>query len=261
MAERTVLRSASSPVAKRVRAAAAGKLDGVLLLEGERLVEDARASGLELELVLVSTERAELADRLEVAGLPVTRVEPSLAERLSSVRTAPGCVALAAEPAPVPLERLLGLEDALLVCVAGVADPGNLGAVARGAEAAGAAGLVVLPGGASPWSPKALRGSMGSLLRVPVCGADDAPEVSAALEGAGWTQLACATRGGVAPENADWRGRAALWIGAETGDGPALAVEPAAVTIPMAGAIESLNVAVAASVVLFAAAAARRRGE
>ncbi len=258
MDDTSVIRSASNPAFRRARAVSAGKATDALLLEGERLIEDALRGGLELELVLVASSLPDLARRWSRAGLPVRTADDALVQRASTLKTSPGSLALARRAGPLRLEALLARAGSapLLLVVAGVADPGNLGGLARSAEAAGCAGLVVVAGGASPWSAKALRGSMGSLLRLPVAEEPDADAVARTLARAGLRQLVAATRGGARPERMDWSGPLALWIGGERGD-EALppALEP--VTVPMAGAVESLNVAVAASVLLFAAAAAR----
>ena len=140
---------------------------------------------------------------------------------------------------------------------AGVQDPGNLGAIARAAEAAGASGLVVTGGGARPFGAKALRGSMGSLLRVPVAVEADAGACARELKEAGWRQAIGRARGGTSHARFDWRGPLALWLAAESGDLPAEVQEEArgfeGVTIPMAGGVESLNVATAAAILCFAA--------
>jgi TrmH family RNA methyltransferase len=258
MDDTSVIRSASNPAFRRARAVSAGKAKDALLLEGERLIEDALRGGLELELVLVASNLPDLARRWTAAGLPVRTADDGLVQRASTLATSPGSLALARRAQPLGLDALLARCPAtpLLLVVAGVADPGNLGALARSAEAAGCAGLVVVAGGASPWNAKALRGSMGSLLRLAVAEEPDAAATARALTGAGFRQLAAATRGGARPETVDWAGPTALWIGGERGDEP-LAPGLAPVTLPMAGAVESLNVTVAASVLLFAAAAAR----
>ena len=117
---------------------------------------------------------------------------------------------------------------------------------------------MILLGGASPWNSKALRGSMGSLLRLPLVLSEDAQSVRAALARGGWRQVRAAARGGAPYDRFDWRAPLALWIASETGVLPDDARDVEAVTIPMAGPVESLNVTTAAAVLLFAARAAKR---
>lgn len=245
-----VVRSRANPCLKRVGAVRAGK-DDALLLEGERLVADAAAGGHVLELVLVEEGRPELLERFPAGE--VRLVEPGLLAGVSALDTSPGVLALATRPAP---RRLVDLDlgpDALVLVTCGIADPGNLGALARSAEAAGATALVTLEGGARPFRDKALRGSMGSLLRLPVAEEPDAVKLAVALEAGGFRSVVAATRGGATWRELDWSGRVALWVGAETGALPPAAEGFTPVTVPMAGGAESLNVTVAASLLLFAA--------
>lgn len=252
--EPPVIRSAANPVVKRVRRALGGRESGVLVLEGDRLIADALARGLELDELLIAESRPREVARALEQGHAVRVVDDELLARLSRLETSPGALALARAPEAIGLDRLRGAPDALVAVVAGVADPGNLGAIARTAEAAGASALVVAAGGCSPWNEKALRGSMGSLLRLPVATTDGAPrELAATLAEAGYRNVRAATRGGVALEAFDWSGRVALWLTAETGELEVDAAAFDAVTIPMAAGVESLNVGAAAAVLLFAA--------
>lgn len=256
------IRSAKNPLIQRVRAVRAGKLgadEGALLLEGDRLVDDAIGCGLELEHVLVAADRPERIEQLSDRGLAVRVVEPDVLARASALVKAPGCLALARRPATADVEALASGGLDLAVIAAGIQDPGNLGALARSAEAAGAGLLVILAGGCSPWNPKALRGSMGSLLRLPVAHVSDQEEAGRALERHGFRHFLAATRGGSAPEELDWTGRVALWFTAESGElrgEGALSFAP--VSIPLAGSVESLNVTTAAAVLLFHIARERR---
>lgn len=245
----TVIRSRTNDKLKRVGAALAGK-EASLVLEGERLVSDALGAGLELDLLLVAESKSDWAESHADHACEVCLVEDQLLSRASAMKRGPGVLALAARPAPRDLADLPRGERSLILVVCGVADPGNLGALARSAEAAGASALVTLAGSVSPWNEKCLRGSMGSLLRVPVFEAPDAGAAAAALTHA--RSLVAATRGGSELSKVDWSGPIALWMGPETGDLPAACAEFEGVTIPMAGTVESLNVTVAASLLLFA---------
>ena len=143
-----------------------------------------------------------------------------------------------------------------LLVVDGVSDPGNLGALARAAEALGVAGIGIVRGGARPWNAKALRGSMGSLLRLPVIRFDSAEVAARTLEERGVRRVVARTRGGTPAGEFDWSGPLALWVGSETGDSSSVTEGFEGVTITMEGRAESLNVTVAAALLLDAA----RRG-
>jgi TrmH family RNA methyltransferase len=217
------------------------------------LIDDALAARVELIAVLVAERREERALELERRGVRVQRVADELLERVSALTTSLGAIAIARTPAGRALGELALGSDALVLVVAGVADPGNLGALARSAEASGCAALCVVAGGASPWNDKALRGSMGSLLRLPVATFASAELAAAELERLRFRQVTAATRDGVPLKRLDWSGRVALWVGSETGAAPAVCERFERVTIPMRGRVESLNVTVAASLLLFAA--------
>ena len=253
MSSSTVIRSQDNAVLKGAGAVLAGRDRERIALEGDLLVDEALAAGLEFEVVLVAEEREQRALELERRHLPVRRVAARLLERVSDLTTSPGILALCARPERRVLEDLVPASDTLALVVAGVSDPGNLGALARSAEAAGCAFLALVSGGCSPWNGKALRGSMGSLLRLPVLSFGTAREAIDALALHRFRQVSAATRGGTPLARFDWSGRIALWIGAETGVLPGAADSFQGVTIPMAGRVESLNVTVAASLLLFAA--------
>ncbi|MBK7878469.1 MAG: RNA methyltransferase [Planctomycetes bacterium] len=261
--DRTI-RSRENALLKRVGAALAGKEPGTLVLEGDRLVDDALAAGLALEVVLVSDARPERAAELERAhlgagkarpgaGMELRLVDADLLARASRLKTPPGILALCAVPPAIEAARIELATSTLLLVAAGVADPGNLGALARSAEAFGADALFVARGGASPWNEKALRGSMGSLLRLPVGANADAAELARALAARGVRQVCAATRGGADPKRFDWTGPIALWVSGETGGIPEAAARFERLTIPMKRGVESLNVTVAASLLLHAA--------
>jgi TrmH family RNA methyltransferase len=173
-------------------------------------------------------------------------------ESISGVKTAPGSLALCAAPPTMELHRLPIDPAARLLVAAGVSDPGNLGALARSAEAFRARALFIARGGASPWNERALRGSMGSLLRLPVAYGLAEDEIERMLTSRGVRHVYAATRGGADPLEFEWKGPLAIWVSGETGAMPATKRNFESVTIPMAPSVESLNVAVAAAILLFA---------
>lgn len=253
MSNGTVIRSPDNAVLKQAGAVVAGRVNELIALEGDRLVDDALQAQLDFDVVLISEEREQRAAELEARRLPVRRVAARLLERISGLATSPGILALCARPQRRVVEDLAPRTDALALVVAGIADPGNLGALARSAEAAGCSFLALVAGGCSPWNGKALRGSMGSLLRLPVLSFGSAGEAVDALALHRFRNVCAATRGGRPLTRFDWSGRVALWVGGESGSLPGAAESFESVTIPMAGRVESLNVTVAASLLLFAA--------
>jgi TrmH family RNA methyltransferase len=232
-----------------------------LLLDGAHLVRDADAAGYTFECVAVAasrlgagTEEGDLATRLEAHGTHVYSVSDTAFAAMSPVRTPSGIVAIVRRAAIDPLTIYRRAEGFSLVAV-DVQDPGNLGAVIRAAEAGGATGVLVCGASAHPFSWKALRGSMGSALRLPIASIADVEVCVRELRANGVRTVAAATREGRDPDAIDWTGPRALVIGGE-GAGLSDAVRvmcDETVTIPMAPPVESLNVAVAAAILVYAA--------
>jgi TrmH family RNA methyltransferase len=259
------LRSRANPLYKRLRALKerAGEVD-LCLLEGPRLVLEALAAGLVvMEAVASPRAGASPAGPAALAALrqrevPVRRMAPGLVASLSETETSQGLLALARRPS---FREAQVFGDTPLVLVAdGVQNPGNLGGLLRTAEAAGASGAILAAGCADPFSWKALRGSMGSAFRLPHLRGPAIGDVLDALAPRGVRVLATAADGERRYDEADLRGPVALVVGSE-GAGLASAVRERAaerLRIPLAGPVESLNVGVAAALVLFEAA--RQRG-
>jgi TrmH family RNA methyltransferase len=245
-----LLLSPANPLLKLVRRLARGRRrDPRFLIEGRKLVQAALDSGIGIECALVARGRATDDVRaLEARGVEVVEVTEKLFREASTLDSPEGILAVARRPARSVSE--LAPEGVVLVS-AGIQDPGNLGALARIAEAAGARALVLLKGSADPFAPKALRGSMGSLLRVLVFEVDEI----GALANRGFRLAALVPRGGVDFRDADWKPPVAILLGREsTGlDDATVSVSDLRVSIPMRGAVESLNVATAAALVLYEA--------
>jgi TrmH family RNA methyltransferase len=138
------------------------------------------------------------------------------------------------------------------VIAAGLQDPGNLGTLVRSAEAFGATGMILLPGTVSLWNPKTLRASSGSAFRLPVVTLS-AEDAFATLRAHGVRIFAAVARGG--DSKADLRSPSALLVGNEGSGLPGALIAQAdgGVTIPLPGAVESLNAAIAGSVLLYEA--------
>ena len=237
-----------------------------LLLDGVHLVRDALTAGAEFEAAAITalhddsqTEEAWTARALRAAGVDVAVVGEQAFAAISPARTPSGIAAIVRRT-PVSVEEICRRPDALVVAAIDVQDPGNLGSLIRAAEAGGAGGVLVCGASASAFSWKTARGSMGSLLRLPVAAGLTVDEAIAAMRQARGRIVASATRGGTTPDDVNWRGRVLLLLG---GEGPGLSdatlsSADAVVTIPMSPPVESLNVAVAGAVLVYAAR--RQRG-
>ena len=226
---------------------------------------EALRAGLRVDCVFVAEGSERLLDGLglppeaEILLLPRALLESALTTE------APQPIAALIQPPEWSWTDLLGgrRETApLLVVLAGLQDPGNLGTILRSAEAFGASGVLTLPGTVSAWNPKAVRASAGSVFRVPLVAAD-AEECFARLREAGVTILTTSTsaaHGAKPAHRVDLAGPVALVIGNEGNGVPdeLAAQADGAVTIPCPGPVESLNAAVAASVLLYEAARQRR---
>lgn len=259
------LRSRANPLYKRLRALKQkGTAGGLCLLEGPKLTREALGAGLTL-LEAAASPRAEstpggtlaLAE-LRERGVPVRRMAEALLASLSDAATSQGIVALAERPVFAP--ELVFRGTPLVLLIDGVQDPGNLGALLRSAEAAGASGAFVTKGSADPLSWKALRGSMGSAFRLPHVAGLSIDEALARLEAHAVAVYATAADGERRYDEADLRGPTAVVVGRE-GAGLSAAVQQRATArlrIPLAAPVESLNVGVAAALVLFEAS--RQRG-
>jgi TrmH family RNA methyltransferase len=147
----------------------------------------------------------------------------------------------------------------LIVVLAALQDPGNLGTILRSAEAFGATGVVCLPGTVSAWNPKAVRASAGSVFRIPIL-AVSPEECFSGLREAGVKILTTAVYGAQPADLVDLVGPIALLIGNEGNGVPSdlAAQTDSAITIPYPGPVESLNAAVAAGVLLYEASRQRK---
>jgi TrmH family RNA methyltransferase len=232
-----------------------------LLLDGAHLVNDARSSGLQFEAVAVAasklasqTEEGLLAQRLERDGVDVVEASDAVFDALSPVKSPSGIVAIAGRKGATAAE-ICAPSDAFILAAMDIQEPGNVGALLRAAEAGGVTGAFVCGVSASPFSWKALRGSMGSALRLPVVAGMTIDAVMNCVTDAGLRTIAAVPRGGRDPDDIDWHGSIGLLVG---GEGPGLNDElvgrcETRVSIPMAINVESLNVAVATGVLIYAA--------
>lgn len=254
--------SAKNPAVQRFRDAAAGTSGDFLLAEGVRLVWEAVQAGMHVVEAAVSPKLTDdaLRDALAERAESFLDCSDQMLSRLSALDTPQGVAVRLARPS-YDDARLLG-EDLvpLVVVAAGLRDPGNLGAVMRTAEAAGATSCLTIRGGADPFRDKAVRGSMGSVFRLPVRhGMTTDEAISFARKHR--LQVVVADGGGsFAHSEADLKKPMMLVVGAEAaGVAPEwIAAADQHVYVPLREPVESLNVAVAAGVLLFEAQRQRR---
>jgi len=263
-----VIRGRSNPLVQRLRALKEkGQRAGtdLTLLEGGKLVEEALGAGVELLEAAASprfgrrAEEDRLAEELVRRGIPFRRVDEDVLSSLSELDTSPGLLAIARRP-QFDEERLYR-ETPLVVIAAGLQNPGNLGGLLRSAEAAGATGAYLTEGTADPFSWKALRGSMGSAFRLPHVRGIPAGAAIERVRARGLQVVSTDAHGAISYDVTDFRRPTALVLGSE-GSGLAQELASAAdlrVNVPMQPPVESLNVGVAAGVLLFEAARQRRR--
>jgi len=229
-----------------------------LLLDGVHLLNDALGSGVPIEsaafehTLLDDSSVRDLAERLASRGTEILIVSRKVLESMSPVRTPSGAVGIARRSLSSVTSVLGERAPALAVAAYGVQDPGNVGALVRSAEAAGATAFLACEGTADPFAWKALRGSMGSALRLPIA-ATTIDETLNECERLDITTVALIPRQGPSFFEMDWTSPTALLLGNEGTGLPAGIARRARhqVSIPMEGAVESLNVAVAAALVLY----------
>jgi TrmH family RNA methyltransferase len=235
-------------------------------IEGIHLLEEALRAGLRVKCVFLAMGSESLLDTLSLDSSSEVLLLPR--ELLNSVLTteAPQPVAALVEPPHWEWRDMLcnsrqgspAKNTALVLILAGLQDPGNLGTVLRSAEAFGASGVLSLPGTVSAWNPKAVRASAGSIFRLPLLLAT-AESAFPFLRNAGLRILTTAVQGAEPAHTARLDGPVALVIGNE-GNGVAEEIAAqcdASLTIPCPGPVESLNASVAASILLYEAARQR----
>jgi TrmH family RNA methyltransferase len=253
--------SRQNAIVKRFRALHAGRSDDAALLDGAHLLEEALSARVPIEIAALAEPLTSgaLAAELARAGIRTVVVAPQVLRAISPVRQPSGVVSIARVRA-ASLDAALGGDPPLIVILHEVQDPGNVGAVIRVAEACGATGVVTTPGTADPFGWKSLRGSMGSAFRVPIAANMPMTDVEAALASRGLPILVSVPRDGTPLQRADLTGPAAILLGSEGAGLPPdlLARSAARLSIPMRQPVESLNVSIAASLILYEAA--RQRG-
>ena len=234
------------------------------VVEGPQAVREALGAGEVHELFVSDASRhAELLAHARSSGVRVTEVAPPVLEAMAETVTPQGVLAVA-PLVDVPLEQALAGRPRLVAVLDQVADPGNAGTVLRTADAAGADAVVLTAGSVDPHNGKCVRATAGSLFHLPVSAGEELSDVVAALQARGVQVLATSGRAEADLDDLIDSGVLAAptaWLfGPEAAGLPAaaLALADRTVRIPLHGRAESLNLATAAAVCLYASARAQR---
>ena len=217
--------------------------DGAFVIEGAMLAAEALAAGWMVEAQYIAPGATP------VAGPPTFMLRDGVAERVSATTTAQGVFAVVTTP---PADTTVLQHAGFVVVADQVTDPGNLGTIIRSAEASGADAVVVTPGTVDAYNPKVLRATAGSLFHVPVVAASIGD-----VRAAGLRVIATSSHRGTAHTTADWTGRVAILAGSEAHGVAEDAPVDDWVRIDHRGRTESLNVAMAVTVLCFEAARQR----
>lgn len=258
----TSLDNPSVKFARSLHDRRARQRERAFLVEGPRTIADAVGAGIAPTLLLLDAQRAhdphwqEVAERARQRGARVLLVTERVLRHVCDTVTPQGMVAVF--PIPRSDRPAPGQEPALFLVLDGLQDPGNVGTLLRSALGAGAHAVYLTPGTADPFSPKVVRAAAGSHFRLPILRLDDThwdEELDRCSQ-----RLAAVPSGGVPYDQVDWTRPSTLMVGSEARGllDHVRARATGAVTIPLHGGLESLNAAVAGSVLLFEAARQRR---
>jgi len=256
-----VITSAANPLVKRVRALTDRKhrrRESAFVVHGIQPVWQAVEAGADIEVLIVAPDllrhggALDMVDAQEAGGVRVARLTGELFGRISD-RDGPAGLAAIVRASPARADDLRVPAGAVFVALHEPGNPGNIGTIIRTASAAGASGVILIGPSADPYDPVAVKASMGAIFTVPVAVADSGAAFLAWAAAAGVTVAATSGRAALVCWDAPWRLPLALLLGSEGAGLPAdlLAAASLQVSIPMTGTAESLNLAVAAGVLLY----------
>ena len=250
--ENRIVKEAASLAEKKYRDRA-----GCFLAEGPNLVKEAMQQGNRVRFIFIragaaDAETASIAEEAEAAGLAAyVLTEGAFAKVTHTENPQPVCAVLEKRQY-APDEFFKKTDGGCLLVLDRLQDPGNVGTLLRTAEAMGFAGAVVIKGTADPWQPKVVRAAAGSLLRLPVLVCEDAAQALALLKKADMRVYTAAMDADLTCWDAQLSQKAAVVIGNEgAGAGEEFRKAATLLAIPMAGKTESLNAAVAGSMLMY----------
>ena len=251
-----IITSRENPLIKLVAALQVSsekrKRNGLFVLEGLRICKDACDNGIKFDKLIVSDAAAEKyaadTEKFSLISDECYKIPDSLFKKISDTKTPQGIIAVA----KMPVTGSCGIDkNGKYIALENVADPSNLGAVSRTAEAFGVNGIILSSDGCDPYSPKALRASMGTLLRVPVFVTESFAET---LKSTGLKRYACVVdKTAESIKEQSFGNGSVVMIGNEANGLTDSAKQSAdvLVTIPMTGRAESLNAAAAAAIAMW----------
>jgi len=261
-----VITSRDNSLLRHTRAVRDGIVDDAIYVEGMRLCEEALTSGLKIHAVIFSDEiarkekPAELIQKLSTASDRLVCVSEKLLNYVSYSKTSQGILLLASRP-ETSEEQFTNkqVDTSLIVVMHRITNPVNVGAILRTSEATGVTGAVATENATDPFAPKALRGAMGAAFRLPVWYRPGYGQVLDWCKQRGVKTVCADLNARNNYTELDWTGPCALILGPETSGLSAeeIAAADEAVRIPMRKPVESLNVSVAAGVLLYEAARQR----
>jgi RNA methyltransferase, TrmH family len=236
--------------------------DGYCAIEGMRILEEAIRSGLKFKAVFFRASAENRAERLlpQIAAHVETLLLPDKLFASAVPSETPQGVAALVRCKPFRLEDVFAKSQlGPLLAIAGVQDPGNLGTILRSAEAFGTGGALLGEGTVSPFNPKVIRASAGSVFRLPIVQIK-LPGILEQMRELGLRLIATSSHKGTPLDQANLTGPLAIFIGSEGAGLPhdLLSEMTEIVAIPHSPAVESLNAGVAASIVLYEAGRQRR---
>lgn len=243
----------------RTRKIRDSKLPDLIFIEGRRLVEEALKNQLAIDEVYVSDAFAAGDTAfLKEFNAPIFLLSEELFSSIADTKTPQGIIATAKRPAPlIELSRAFnsGKNNEFVLLLENVRDPANVGSVLRAAKAGGISAVLLTENSADPFSPKALRASMGAAFGLPIRANVSIGDVINAAKSRHYRIVAASGKGDVDHWDVDWSVPTLLMLGSE-GDGLSRAALNAAeitVRIPMQNEVESLNLAVSCGVIVFEA--------
>lgn len=257
-----VITSAANPLVKRVRLLADRKhrrREGAFVVQGIQPVWQAVEAAAKVEVLVVAPElllhpgALSMVAAQEAAGVRVARLSGELFGRLADRDGPSGLAAIVAMPSLRSLGELRVMPDSLLVALHAAGNPGNLGTIIRTASAVGAAAVILIGSSADPYDPAAVKASMGALFAVPVVAVASDAEFLDWVHRSGARVAATSARASASYWDADLSLPLAVLLGSEGSGLPSDLLDAAdvRVAIPMTGTAESLNLAVAAGVLLY----------